>query len=289
MARITISGEPSYISTPSSEGAQVFVHVTLTRSGALDVIRLAIDEERRVIDVERSTTSRRRLREMFDNLARGSAFRAAPAPSEYVAWRIQQAVAHHRAAGGRLLASAEEALAALPTAAAPPPHPIASVAKTAGDDAPMLVARSAELLDVPELRGWILPLPAVRAMLTALSEETPGTEAAASSLIVSAAAMAEKPAARDVRAERAERAIDDYFTPEHRAELATRLRDVALVLDATRRPDAAVALVATAEAVEAASVLTTPPHQIPFVSALGLRSMQLAASAMAERTRGPNR
>jgi len=147
------------------------------------------------------------------------------------------------------------------TASEPPVVPVAD---------PLLLARSAELLGLPEMAGWFLDPEAVQS--DALDIE----EARQSRLVVS----------DQIKAERQEaivaRVVEREFAPEARRRWARRLGEMAWIFSTTDRPEPAAMASAAAAAFAEGDVT---PLRHPLARALAERALELAAEVAAGRLR----
>lgn len=143
----------------------------------------------------------------------------------------------------------------------PPPSPVADAE---------LLARSDELLGLPELGGWFLDPETVQ------SDALEIQETRQSRLVVS----------DQIKAERLDailrRVIEREFAPEIRRRWARRLVEMAWIFGATDRPEqAAIASAAAAEFVES----DASPLRHPLARALAQRALELAGEVAAGRLR----
>ena len=133
---------------------------------------------------------------------------------------------------------------------------------------PALVERSAVLAELPEMAGWFLDPEAVQADAVKL------LAARESRLVVS----------DTIKAERRETIVGGViareFTSEARSRWARRLVEMALVFDATERPE--LGGLARAAAAHLADQ-DTDPRRHPFARALAERALDLAAEVVAGR------
>ena len=133
---------------------------------------------------------------------------------------------------------------------------------------PALVERSAALAELPEMAGWFLDPEAVQADAVEL------LAARESRLVVS----------DTIKAERRETIVGGViareFTSEARSRWARRLVEMALVFDATERPE--LGGLARAAAAHLAD-RDTDPRRHPFARALAERALDLAAEVVAGR------
>jgi len=133
---------------------------------------------------------------------------------------------------------------------------------------PMLLARSAELLALPEMAGWFLDPETVQ------SDALEIQEARQSRLVVS----------DQIKAERQEailaRVVEREFAPAARRRWARRLAEMSWIFSATGRPEPA----ATASAAAAAFAESdAEPLRHPLARALAQRALELASEVAAGR------
>jgi hypothetical protein len=143
----------------------------------------------------------------------------------------------------------------------PPPAPVANAD---------LLARSDELLGLPELGGWFLDPETVQ------SDALEIQETRQSRLVVS----------DQIKAERQEailtRVIEREFAPESRRRWARRLAEMAWIFDTTGRPEqAAIASAAAAAFAESDAA----PLRHPLARVLAQRALELAGEVAAGRLR----
>jgi hypothetical protein len=150
------------------------------------------------------------------------------------------------------------------TDAAPPEPPPAPIANAD------LLARSDELLGLPELGGWFLDPETVQ------SDALEVQETRQSRLVVS----------DQIKAERQEailtRVIEREFGPEARRRWARRLAEMAWIFSATDRPEQAAI---TSAAAAAFAESDASPLRHPFARALAQRALELAGEVAAGRLR----
>jgi len=144
-------------------------------------------------------------------------------------------------------------------ASEPPDVPVAD---------PLLLARSAELLALPEMAGWFLDPETVQ------SDALEIQEARQSRLVVS----------DQIKAERQEailaRVVEREFAPAARRRWARRLAEMSWIFNATGRPEPA----ATASAAAAAFAESeAEPLRHPLARALAQRALELASEIAAGR------
>jgi hypothetical protein len=185
------------------------------------------------------------------------------APPRAVA-AVREALALHRTLGTTPpsgFARWQPAFESAPVDATVPPAP-------AGPPDGALLARTSELLGLPELASWFLDPESVQ------SESLELLQTRESRLVVSDQIKAEREAAI------VERIVEREFSPAVRERWARRLEAMAFVFAATDRPEHA------AIAAEAAAALRDPARDVrqqPFPAALARRGMELAGEVAAGR------
>jgi len=173
--------------------------------------------------------------------------------------RLVAARALNERSGQRVPDGADQWLGQL---GAPPPlaHPAASLpALDAGTEQAALAA-SAGLHDLPILRSWLGEEPFLRTVAAKLDEVEK------SPLALDAAQK--KARLREV----VDGAVDDYFTPERRARLASRLLDVAESLLGAGQADRSAQAAAASRALAAG----LPARQLPFAARLIEKAFKVA-------------
>lgn len=249
--RVEVPGEPSYITSPAFGVGSFFVHVRVTRSGSLDVVRVFAGDKG-IEDIARGETTRKRLRAEFEALSKKLHARPIQMPADYVAARIAEVVAEHRGRGAALSERDEAILASIPAASSPPAHPTRTW--PAADDPAALIEDSLRLHAEAELSRWLPSGRAVARVAEELGERPVGGETADD---------------RDEETrERFAAAVDAFYDDAERRRLALALRDVAVVLGATRRVTLAQMARSVADALEDPSDARRRPRDIPFVFGL---------------------
>jgi len=144
----------------------------------------------------------------------------------------------------------------------------------------VLLDRSAELVELPELGGWFVDPAQVQEDALAL------LQARESRLVVSDQIKAEREAAI------VDGVIDRLFTPDARRRWARRLEEMALIFRATGREEPTRVAAATAAALRDE---TRAARAVPLARALALRGLEIGAEVtlgrakLADVTRAPGR
>jgi hypothetical protein len=202
---------------------------------------------------EGTEMSRRQLRQFFAGLREGEGVAPVEVPRSRALALLAEAVALAPEAQGaraatRLIADAHEPTQGL---AAP-----SSAAADRGPDEPARLAEASELFAEPELRSYVPPEEALRALGARLDEIS------VSSLVVDERQRAEQ------RRHAVDRLVEATFTPEVRARYSRRLFELADYFAATDRPPAAARAAATARHLGGSAPILTNPFARELFSRL---------------------
>ena len=252
--RLAITGEPSYVSSPTATSVQFLVHTRLLPSGALSCTRVLVDPTG-IHDVEFDESSRTKLRAEFERVLRELKVRMVPAPQDYVAARIHAAMATHALAGKTHTPSVQRALGFIAKPDGPVAHPTQVLSPV--PDAAARVERSITLHTEPEVNP-ILP---TKEEIDAVGDYVSKHTAASDEPVVTVGFV--DPTLKALR-----EAMNVACTRATLDRLALQLRDTALVFANTRRPELALDAVAVADALDVAGEGGAAPDQIPFVFGL---------------------
>ncbi|MBM4373510.1 MAG: hypothetical protein FJ095_00380 [Deltaproteobacteria bacterium] len=144
-----------------------------------------------------------------------------------------------------------------PAPADQPTHPVADLlAKQATDE-----ERAAAVLDSdklhaePEFAAWVAERSALSELVSKVGERLTGAEAE------------DRAAVDKALDEETSAATDRWFSPERREQVAVRLCDTAVAVRVRRGDDAARRILALAEAIRRAGLVTNPPRDFPFLRA----------------------
>jgi hypothetical protein len=236
--------------------------------GGLQLCSLIVNDEAGILDVTGGPTTRRRLDAQVATLAREPGLPWVETEPPHAVALVAAALALHAQAGTRPPAGLEHWRRLLDLEAA------ATAASGAAPDAqpdPLLVERSAELLEIPALGGWFIDPGAIQ------DEALQLLEARESRLVLSDQMKAEREAAI------VDAVIERRLDAEARRRWAARLLETARVLGASGGGDASVALMSATAAALADS--ERPARAIPFARALALRGLELAAEVALGRAR----
>jgi len=147
-----------------------------------------------------------------------------------------------------------------------PAHPLADLlARLDAEQQTDRLASSAKLHAEPEFRSWVPERPAMDELLQKVGAEL-GADGAGDTERVSTALKAEVLSA-----------TDRYFTPERRAELADWMVDSAVSLRQREGDEPALQALAVSKQVREAGLITSPPRDIPFLTAFFDKAVAIMA------------
>jgi hypothetical protein len=227
--------------------------------GGLALCSLVLNDEVGILDAAGGAITKKRLEVELRKLRESQKLPWVETSAARACALVAEALAHHARAG--TAPPAEFARWRRLFGAVPPPG---SAVETAAAEPvnPLLLERSVELLELPELAGWFVDPAACQADALAL------LQARESRLIVSDQIKAEREAAI------VDGVIEKAFTAEARMRWVRRLTEMALIFRDTDRAE-------PAELAEtAARALRDPegrPGHVPLARAMALRGLEVAA------------
>jgi hypothetical protein len=247
------------LSFPDPAGSRLVWLVKSRVAGGVLHVAAVVNEPGGLEGLAAAERSRRELRALRSRLETVDAVRLVDVDARYVDWVVSEAYERSRARGPLPEGAAEWPQVRLllfrsppEPAALPLPQPLIE-----GYD-PGYLATSAEALEEPELRNWVLPEATLRPWLTRVEEVR------SSPLFLD----------RSVQVDRVEevvrQALREMFPAETRPSWRRRLEEMAYFLWQTSRPDAARRVLAAARALAASEF---GAQGIPFLEALVRRSL----------------
>ena len=264
-----VEGYDAWFVPPDGAGTFMVVLAARRKSGKNYVVHTTMREEVGLLDVRALEMSRSQLRASFDESARRMGYPPVAVPVDWARARVAAARASNAKSGAILplgLDSHAEVLGPAPDKA--PPHPI-DQAKLDIPAAASVVANSADLHREPELGAWLPAGPAVQELLLEVGQK------------IGAAGGGPEPDPKkidDAVREALDNMTDRFFGPEMREHLAGRMKDAAISILARVGRERAAEVMGTAAAVVAAGLITSPPHEIPFLRGFFQKALAILAS-----------
>jgi hypothetical protein len=131
-----------------------------------------------------------------------------------------------------------------------------------------VVANSAALHGEPELGAWLPAAPAIQELLIEVGQK----------LGVAGGPEPDPKKVDDAVREALDNMTDRFFGPDVRERLASRMKDAAISILARVGRERAAEVMSTAAAVVAAGLITSPPHEIPFLRGFFQKALAILAS-----------
>ena len=263
-----VEGYDAWFVPPDGAGTFMVVLAARRKSGKNYVVHTTMREEVGLLDVRALEMSRSQLRASFDESARRMGYPPVVVPVDWARARVAAARASNAKSGAILplgLDSHAEVLGPAPDKA--PPHPI-DQAKLDIPAAASVVANSADLHREPELGAWLPAGPAVQELLIEVGQK----------LSTAGGAEQDPKKVDDAVREALDNMTDRFFGPEMREHLAGRMKDAAISILARVGRERAAEVMGTAAAVVAAGLITSPPHEIPFLRGFFQKALAILAS-----------
>jgi hypothetical protein len=268
MAGDPVEGYDAWFVPPDGAGTHMVILAMRRRSGKHYVVHTTMREEVGLLDVRALEMSRSQLRASFDESARRMGYPPAPVPVDWARARVARARANNAKSGAILplgLDSHAEVLGPTPNEA--PPHPI-DAAKLDVPAAATVVEKSADLHREPELGAWLPAGPAVQELLIEVGQK----------LATIGGAEQDPKKIDDAVRDALDSSTDRFFGPEIREHLSERMKDAAISILAREGRDRAAEVMAVAAAVLSAGLITSPPHEIPFLRGFFQKALAILAS-----------
>jgi hypothetical protein len=263
-----VEGYDAWFVPPDGAGTHMVVLAARRQSGKHYVVHTTMREQVGLLEVRALEMSRSQLRASFDESARRMGYAPVPVPVDWARARVAGARANNAKSGAILplgLDSHAEVLGPAPDKT--PAHPI-DQAKLEIPAATAVVPNSADLHREPELGAWLPAGPAVQDLLIEVGQKLAskgGGEQDAKKI---------DDAVRDAL----DSSTDRFFGPEIRERLAERMKDAAISILARHGRERAAEVMGVAAAVLSAGLITSPPHEIPFLRGFFQKALAILAS-----------
>lgn len=263
-----IEGYDAWFVPPDGSGTHMVILAARRQSGKLYVVHTTMQEDVGIRDVRALEMSRSQLKSSFDESARRMGYSPAVVPVEWARARVAKSRAENAKTGAIVplgLDSHTEVLGPAPDQM--PAHPV-DAAKLELPTGAQVVLASAELHREPELGGWLPAGPAVQELLIEVGQK----------LATSGGAEQDPEKVDNAVKEGLDNATDRFFTPEIRERLAERMKDAAVSILTRVGRERAADVMAVAQAVVSAGLITSPPRDIPFLRGFFQKALAIIAS-----------
>jgi hypothetical protein len=273
-----IEGYEAWFVPPDGGGTAIVMIASRRQSGKYRVVHAIVREGVGLLEIRVLEMSRAQLKNSFDESARRAGYAPAPVPLEWARDRVASSKAENAKSGAVLplgLDTHADILGSAP--ASPPEHPV-DAAKLDVKAAASAVADSSVLHNEPELRAWLPSGQAMQELLIDVGQklgagagEAPQDQGKVDAAIGTAI----------------DAATDRFFAPEIRERLAARMKDSAISILARAGRERAAQVMAVAEAAVAAGLITSPPHEVPFLRGFFQKGLAMVAAQSGGRLEIP--
>jgi hypothetical protein len=266
-----IDGHEAWFVAPDGGGTSVVIVAARFRSGKHRIVQLVLRDGVGLLELRPAEMSRAQLKNSFDESVKRMGYGPVSVPLDWARARIALAKLDNAKSGAVLplgLDSQADLLGPAPDKT--PPHPVeaASLALPSPESA---AQASANLHGEPEFAAWLPHGQAIQELLVDIGQKI--------------GAIGPEPAQEkvdDIIAAAIDAATDRFFEPELRTVVANRMKDAAISILARAGKERAADTLAVAQATVAAGLITSPPHEIPFLRGF----FQKALAILAQRSGG---
>lgn len=266
---------------PDPAGTAMITIVAQSAGGRCRRVDVLVNDRSGIAQVLNGEPSRGQLREAFENGEKRMGYGPASVSLEWARAQIAEARARN-AKTGTILPMGLDRFSDLvgKGAEGSVPHPIdaAELPKVSEGD---LTAASGTLHGEPEFRAWVPSGDAVQEMMLKLGE-------AIAALPGEADEKNPEQINEAITSQVAE-ATDRYFTPELREIVASRMKDCAISVLSRAGKERAAEVMAVADAIRNAGLVTSPPRDILFLRAMFSKALAVLAARSGGQLQVPMR
>jgi hypothetical protein len=266
-----IAGDPveaheAWFVAPDGGGTSVVIVAARFRSGKYRMVQAIMRDGVGLLELRATEMSRSQLKTSFDDSVKRMGYGPVTVPADWARARVALAKLDNAKSGAVLplgLDSHADLLGPAPDRT--PPHPIdaASLEPLPADAA---ARASASLHGEPEFAAWLPHSQALQELLVEIGKE-----------IGAIGAEPEQAKVDGIIAAAIDAATDRFFEPELRSVVATRMKDAAISILARAGKERAAEVLAVAQATVAAGLITSPPHDIPFLRGFFQKALAILA------------
>jgi hypothetical protein len=253
---------------PDASGATVVIVGAHAPTGRYRIAQVVLRDVEGVVQVRSFDLSGSQLSGYLDETEKRSGSKPPEVPVQWARARIAAAREQHKK-HATIEPLGLDSVADLvgPAPAGTVPHPI-DEAKIDPAAAAGAIAESAQLHGEPEFRGWLPSGESIRMLLEKIGQGIgpQGDEPHDPAKIEAAVSEALK------------NATDQFFAPDVREIVASRMKDAAISVLSRAGRDRAAAVLATAAAVTSAGLITSPPHEVPFLQGFFQKALAVVAA-----------
>ncbi len=278
VARLTVEETllvEAWAVSPDASGSMLLVIASHTPTSRYRMAQVVVQPGVGILQAQPTELNGSQIRGWMEDLERRLGHKPVPVPVEWARARVAQAKADQ--AKSRFISPLGVDLVkdlVEPAPAETPEHPI-DAAKLELPGAATVMLNSAMLHGEPEFHAWVPPSGAVQALVALIGQELGrhGTPEA----------PPDEAKFEQIMASSLNDLTDRFFTPEIRQQLAATMKDAAISVLARVGRERAAQVLAVANAVATAGLITNPPHEIPFLRAFFQKAIALLAAQNAGR------
>jgi hypothetical protein len=266
-----LEGHEAWFVAPDGGGTSVVIVAVRYRSGKHRIVQLVLRDGVGLLELRPAEMSRAQLKNSFDDSVKRMGYGPVSVPLDWARARIALAKLDNAKSGAVLplgLDSQADLLGPAPDKT--PPHPVDAASLTL-PPAESAAQASANLHGEPEFASWLPHGQAIQELLVGIGQK-----------IGALGPEPEQAKVDDIIAAAIDAATDRFFEPELRAVVANRMKDAAISILARAGKERAADTIAVAQATVAAGLITSPPHEIPFLRGF----FQKALAILAQRSGG---
>ncbi len=266
---------------PDPAGTAMVTIVSQATGGRCRRVDVLVNDRTGIAQVLAGEVARGQLREAFEKGEKQMGYGPVSVSLEWARAQIAEGRERNAKSGAILPLGLDRHADLLgPAPESVPPHPIDAVELPEVSEEE-LTAASGTLHSEPEFRAWVPSNQAVEEMMIKLGEAI--------------AALPGEPNEKDQEqvneaiSNEVAAATDRYFTPELREIIANRMKDCAISVHARAGAKRAAEVLAVAEAIRNAGLVTSPPRDIIFLRAMFSKSLAFLAARSGGQLQVPMR
>jgi hypothetical protein len=261
-----IEGHEAWFVAPDGSGTSVIIVAARFQSGKYRIIQVIAREGVGLLELRPIEMTRAQLKNSFEDSVKRMGYGPVVVPVDWARARIVLAKLDNAKSGAVLplgLDSHADLLGPAPDKT--PPHPVDAASLEVPSKETAALA-SATLHGEPEFAAWLPHGQALQQLLVDIGQK-----------IAAAGPEPEQGKVDAIIAAALDEATDRFFDPELRQVVAARMKDSAISILARVGKQRAADALAVAQATVAAGLVTSPPHEIPFLRGFFQKALAILA------------
>jgi hypothetical protein len=261
-----IEGHEAWFVAPDGGGTSVIIVAARFGSGKHRIIQAIVREGVGLLELRPAEMTRSQLKSSFEDSVKRMGYGPVSVPLDWARARLVLAKLDNAKSGAVLplgLDSHADLLGPAPDKT--PPHPVDAASLTL-PSAEAATLASATLHGEPEFAAWLPHGQALQQLLVDIGQK-----------IAAAGPEPDQAKVDGIIAAAIDAATDRFFAPELREVVAARMKDAAISIMARAGNERAAETLAVAQAIVAAGLVTTPPHDVPFLRGFFQKALAILA------------